>query len=312
MIAPMNLLTLAADNPLSHVVDHALFAPGGWYVLSNHMIMVTVAALIMLVAFPQLTEKYRSGHPVPTGGRNFFEAILVFVRDEIAKPVLGPKTGRHMPFLWTLFFFILICNLLGLLPLDALTLGPAKAVGLAHGIYGTATSNIAITAVLALFAFIYWNVAGIKDHGLGAWFHHFTGGAPLYMAPIMVPVEFMGMLVKPAALAIRLFANMTAGHILVAVLIGFATAAYTWMGVGGTLLLGIPVILGTVAIMVLELFVAFLQAYIFTFLTALFLSQMVMDHHDDHDEAHDASHTRNLETENLDDSAVVAGARMAG
>ena len=311
-------LPLAADNPLTHVIDHPLWEEGGWYLLSNHMVMVAIAAGLMLALFPAITKKYREGRLVPTGGRNFFETIIVFVRDEVAKPVLGEHTTRYMPLLWTLFFFILFCNLLGLLPLDALTLAPAKAVGLAHGIYGTATANIYITAVLAGFVFVFWNVEGIRRNGIKAWLHHFTGGAPLYMVPIMAPVEFLGMFVKPAALAIRLFANMTAGHILIAVLIGFTTAAFVGLGGGvagtaGAIGLGIPVVLGAAAIMVLELFVAFLQAYIFTFLTALFLSQMVAHHHEeDHHDEHAHDHTRDLQTEDMPDDAVVAGARMAG
>ena len=312
------ILPLAADNPLTHVVDHKLieadlFGVEGWYVLTNHMVMVAIAAIILLLLFPAITRRYRSGEVVMTGKQaNFLEAMMLFVRDEIAKPVLGERTDRHIGFLWTLFFFILTCNLLGLLPLDALTLAPAKAVGLEHGIYGTATANVAVTIVLALFAFFYWNFAGMREHGLGAWLHHFLGGAPAYMAPIMIPVEFMGMLVKPVALMIRLTANMTAGHVLVAVLIGFATTAYVALGTLGTLALGLPIIIGTVGIMLLELFVAFLQAYIFTFLTALFLSQMVVHHHKDHGDEHAHDHTRDLQTDGLPTDAVVAGARAAG
>ncbi|MEM6561215.1 MAG: F0F1 ATP synthase subunit A, partial [Planctomycetota bacterium] len=123
-------------------------------------------------------------------------------------------------------------------------------------------------------------------------------GTPAFMWIIMVPVEFIGMLVKPAALMIRLFANMTGGHILLAVLIGFVAAAYKAMGggatgVAGAVGIGIPALLGTVAIMFLELFIALLQAYIFTFLTALFLGQMVShhDHGHEHDHAPDFDYT---------------------
>ena len=137
--------------------------------------------------------------------------------------------------------------------------------------------------MLAVFSFLVWNVAGIREHGLKSWAHHFLGGAPWYMAPIMVPVEIIGMIVKPAALALRLFANMTAGHILIAVLIGFVSASFA---AGAALGAGVTfaVILGATAIMVLELFVACLQAYIFTFLTALFIGQLVV-HEEEHDEA---------------------------
>ncbi|MEM8875740.1 MAG: F0F1 ATP synthase subunit A [Planctomycetota bacterium] len=280
-------LTLAADNPLTHVIDHAIIKAGNYFILSNHMVMVTVAAVLMLLVFPKITEKYRQGELVPTGTRNFFEVILVYLRDDVAKPALGDQTTKYMPFLWTLFFFILFCNLLGLLPLDVLTKPLMVIPGIEYSIYGTATSNLGVTFVLALFAFVFWTYNGIKTVGFSAWASHFTAGTPWFMWIIMVPVEFVGMLVKPAALMIRLFANMTGGHILLAVLISFVALAYKGFGGGaggtvGAIGIGIPVLIGTVAIMFLELFIAFLQAYIFTFLTALFLGQMVAHHHDDH------------------------------
>src|SRR5690606_16641378 len=137
-------------------------------------------------------------------------------------------------------------------------------------------------------------ISGIRANGVVNYAKHFLAGAPVYMAPIMVIVEILGMIVKPVALAIRLFANLTAGHLLVAVLIGFVGSAAS-LGVGAMVGIGIPTVLGATAIMVLELFVAFLQAYIFTFLTALFISQLVVhehEHHEgeggEHDEAHEA------------------------
>src|SRR5688500_5278453 len=180
------LLPLAASNPLDHVLDHPIIVRDGWFVLTNHMIMIGVAALLMLLIFPALTRRYRSGELVPTGTRNLFEAILLYIRNDIAKPVLGDQTDRFIPFLWTLFFFILFNNLIGLLPLDVLTAAPAHAVGLHHPIYGTATANLSVTAVLAVFSFILWNLSGIRANGLKTWASHFLGGAPIYMAPVMV------------------------------------------------------------------------------------------------------------------------------
>ncbi len=143
------LLPLAADNPLTHVVDHArLQTSGGWTLLSNHMIMMTVAAVILLLVFPPTMRRYRDGELVLSGKKaNFLEAMMLFVRDEVAKPVIGQDTHKYIGFLWTLFFFILTCNLLGLLPLDALQ-SPLYKTGF-YPIYGTATANIAVTAVLA-------------------------------------------------------------------------------------------------------------------------------------------------------------------
>jgi F-type H+-transporting ATPase subunit a len=309
------LLPLAASNPLDHVLDHPIIVRDGWFVLTNHMIMIGVAALLMLLIFPALTRRYRSGELVPTGTRNFFEAILLYIRNDVVKPVLGDETDRFIPFLWTLFFFILFMNLLGLLPLDAI-----QAPFVEHPIYGTATANLGVTAALAVFSFLLWNFAGIRANGLSTWAHHFLGGAPWYMAPVMVPVEILGMFVKPFALSIRLMANMTAGHVLVAVLIGMAAVAFRAMGTGGGVAVTIPVVLGTTAIMMLELFVAFLQAYIFTFLTTLFIGQLVVHEHEHHegeggvhDEAHESAGGGDLtDYAKLPESARHAGAHMAG
>jgi F-type H+-transporting ATPase subunit a len=315
-----NLLPfVAAASPLEHVVDHPIIqTSGGWYVLTNHMIMMFIAAGLMLLIFPAITRRYRSGELVPTGTRNFFEAILLYVRNDIAKPVLGDETDRFIPYLWTLFFFILFNNLLGLLPLDVIT-GRWLGLNHGHGIYGTATANLAVTGVLAVFSFILWNISGMRANGVGKWAHHFLGGAPWYMAPVMVPVEILGMFVKPFALAIRLMANMTAGHVLVAVLIGLSAVVWR-LGTAGGATINTIIVLGTTAIMLLELFVAFLQAYIFTFLTTLFIGQMVVHEHEHHEEEgghHDEAH-ENLGSGDLTDYAKLpedarrAGAGMAG
>jgi F-type H+-transporting ATPase subunit a len=315
--------TLAA-SPLEHVIDHPIIqSANGWYIVTNHMVMMCIAALLMLIIFPLITKAYRDERQlVPTGTRNFFEAILLFIRNDVAKPVLGDETDRYIPFLWTMFFFILFNNLLGLLPLEPLTAPIMRAITgdpHAHAVYGTATANIYVTATLAILSWLVIQAGGIRANGFKNYFAHFLGGAPIYMAPVMIPVEIMGMFVKPVALAIRLFANMTAGHILLAVLVGFTGAAAA-MGTGALIGIGIPVILGSTAIMCLELFVAFLQAYIFTFLTSLFISQLVVhehEHHTDegghHDEAHESIGGGDLtDHEQIPDAARQAGAHMAG
>jgi F-type H+-transporting ATPase subunit a len=313
------LLNLAAASPLEHVVDHPIIkSDSGYYILTNHMIMMCIAAALMLIIFPLITRRYRSGELVPTGTRNFFEAILLYVRNDIAKPVLGDETDRFIPFLWTLFFFILFNNLLGLLPLDVFT-GRLMGLNHGHGIYGTATANLAVTGVLAIFSFILWNISGVRANGLGTWAHHFLGGAPIYMAPVMVPVEILGMFVKPFALAIRLMANMTAGHVLVAVLVGLSAVVWR-LGTAGGAAINAAIVLGTTAIMLLELFVAFLQAYIFTFLTTLFIGQMVVhehEHHTDegghHDEGHESIGSGDLtDYDKFPADARAAGTHMAG
>jgi F-type H+-transporting ATPase subunit a len=272
----------------------------------------------MLIVFPLITRRYRSGELVPTGTRNFFEAILLYVRNDVAKPVLGDETDRYMPFIWTLFFFILFNNILGLLPLQPLT-GQFLHLNHGHGIYGTATANVWVTGALAFCAWLTIQLGGLRANGVANYCKHFLGGAPIYMAPIMIPVEILGMLVKPCALAIRLFANMTAGHILVAVIISFVGVAAA-AGTGLMLGIGFASVMGATAIMCLETFVAFLQAYIFTFLTCLFIGQLVVhehEHHEDegghHDEAHEKIGSGDLtDYEKMPDAPRQAGAHMAG
>jgi F-type H+-transporting ATPase subunit a len=274
---------LAEGSPLEHVVDHAIWqTSGGFWLFSNHIVMLLLAGLIMLIVFPLITRGYRDGEHVPTGTRNFIEAIMMYVRNDVAKPLLGDDTDRFMPFLWTLFFYILTCNILGLLPLNAiqdLILGRGNEDF--HAVYGTATSNFFVTAVLAGIVFCVVQFNGIATNGFDGWLKHFLGGAPWWLFPIMVPVEILGMIIKPFALAVRLAANMTAGHILLATLGGFVPLAFLNLGRGGGLAIGTVSVIASVVIMMLELFVALLQAYLFVFLTSLFLSQMITHHHDE-------------------------------
>ena len=277
-------LLLEADNPLTHVVDWPIFTSGEWWLLTNHMVMMFLAAGLMLVVFIPMTRRYQSGELVPTGTRNMFEAVLVYLRDDVVRPVLSYHTDRFMPYLWTLFFFILFMNLLGLLPLEPITgfvLNYLLGLDM-HPIYGTPTANPYVVVVLALLSFILIQVNGIRENGIIGYLKHFMAGAPWYVAPILVPVEFLSMFIKPFALFIRLIANMTAGHVLIAVLLGFTVMAYDGMGKWGALAIGIPAILSSVAAMCLELFVAFLQAYIFTLLTALFIGQLIVHEGEDH------------------------------
>jgi F-type H+-transporting ATPase subunit a len=284
---PLLFNLLAAANPLDHVVDAPIIKAGEWWVLTNHMVMMFVAAGLMLLIFPAMTRHYRDGRHVPTGTRNFFEAILVYLRNDVVKPILGDKTHKYISYIWTLFFFVLFCNFLGLLPIDLITGNVLHWGHDGHGIYGTATSNFWVTATLALISFSVIQYSGIKANGVGGWLKHFLGGAPLYLAPLMVIVEFLSMLTKPFSLAVRLAANMTAGHILLAVIIGFVAMATAALGKGGGVLVGIPSVVAAVGIMILELFVAFLQAYLFMFLTTLFIGQMVTHHEHEGDPHHD-------------------------
>ncbi len=270
----MNAL-LASGNPMSHVVAHNLItAEDGTVLLDNHMVMQIAATFLLIVL---LTSAFRSVARrssgdieglVPKGAGNFFESICNYLRNEVARPSLGEYTDRFIPYIWTVFFFILFSNLLGLLPIDA-TLG----LFMDHPPHlgGTSTGNIWVTGTLAactMFMMVFNGLRLGKTHYLA----HFCPG-PIWLAPLLIPVEIIGLGAKIFALTVRLFANMMAGHILLAVLIGFGT-----VGIG----VAFPAVLGATAISCLELFVAFLQAFIFTFLTCLFIGQSVVFHHDDH------------------------------
>lgn len=293
LLEPGRWMMIGASDPVSHVVNHKFIDYNGWWIWSGNMGNLILSAIILIVGFKWIANKMdvSSGEGneryVPRGViPHMVEVICVYLRDEMCRPLLKDRTDRMMPFLWTLFFFILINNLLGLIPiLDILHLPELAAGKEPHWaiIGGTATQNLFVTGALALIAGIVINVAAIKRLGILGYLEHQTGGAPWYVWPIVFPIELAGnLIIKPVALAIRLFANMTAGHILLAVLFSFVAVAFT-KGV----LIGVPVtivsVAGAVAIFFLEIFVAFLQAFIFMFLTAVFIS--LLDHHGDHEHA---------------------------
>ena len=283
---------LAAGDPLDHVVDHVYpaynYELGGMTLnmLSNHIIMMMVAGVLLVLFMPIWVRPKNTGDEVtdltPTGARNGLEVICQMLREFVARPNFGEHTDRFIPYIWSVFFFILTVNLLGLLPLDAVT---KKIFG--TPIYGTATGNVWVTAALACCTLFMLVVNGLRINGMVFVKHFFMGPFPISV--MIAGLEVIGLFAKTFALAIRLFANMMAGHILLAVLLGFIAAAgpiTTALGAGVTF----AVVLGSVAINMLELFVAFLQAFIFTFLTCVFVGQAVNLHHDDHHEEHEHAH----------------------
>lgn len=215
------------------------------------------SAVIGLLLFLLLARSYRkTGISHPKGIQSFLEPVILFVRDDIAVPNLGHKAGKYMPYLLTAFFFILINNLMGLIPFPP----PFGA---------NVTGNIAVTFVLATCTFLITQFSGNKDH----WRHVFaTPGVPAWLLPIMIPVEIIGLFSKPFALMIRLFANITAGHIIVLSLICL-------IFIFNSLALAPVSIFFVIFMDFMELLVAFLQAYIFTLLSALFISLAVQEHH---------------------------------
>ena len=198
------------------------------------------------------------GNSEPKGLAGFIEPLIVFIEEDVAIPNIGEKNySRFMPYLLTVFFFILLNNLLGLIPIF-----PFGA---------NVTGNIALTMVLALCTFFITQFSANKGH----WRHVFaTPGVPVWLLPIMIPVEIIGLLTKPFALMIRLFANITAGHIIVLSLISM-------IFIFKSLFVAVPSLVMVLFMDLIELLVAFLQAYIFTLLSALFIGMAMPEHHHD-------------------------------
>ena len=286
------------ESPLEHIVQHPLVErPAGVGVLtpegkitvfSDQIAMIALAGVLLVALVPMMVRRRRGKTGVdvmvPSGSANMLEAVCDYLRKEVAEPVLHEHTDRFIKYIWSVFFFVLTINILGLLPIPVIS----NLFGTHLG--GTATGNIWVTATLALITMAMMVVNGLRLGGT-AYLAHFCPG-PLWLAPVLVPVEIIGLIAKVFALAVRLFANMIAGHILLAVLLSFimlAGAKSTGLGLG----IGSVVVLGSVAINLLELFVAFLQAFIFTFLTTLFIGMSVVLHHDEHGGANEhaaASH----------------------
>ena len=280
------------ESPLEHVVQHpliersapvgALTPEGKITLFSDQIAMLVLAGLLLVVLVPMLVKRRRGRAGflamVPSGAANGLEAICDYLRTEVAQPALHEHTDRFIKYIWSVFFFVLTVNILGLLPIPVIS----NLFGTHLG--GTATGNIWTTATLAIVTMIMMVINGLRLGGK-SYLAHFCPG-PIWMAPLLVPVELIGLVAKVFALAVRLFANMIAGHILLAVLLSFILAAGA-KSVGLGLGVGLLVVAGSVAISLLELFVAFLQAFIFTFLTTLFIGMSVVFHHDDHAGPHD-------------------------
>src|SRR5688500_1634785 len=381
----MLTMLLAASDPIDHVLPHDMHLEIGPFHLTNQMFMALVAAVLMLLLFPVMFRRAADGAP-PSGARNFFESIMEFLRVEVFRPALKEHTDRFVPFLWTLFFFILFSNLLGQIPFGefiSLFTGHASHLG------GTATGTLTTTGALAIYAFLFIHFNGIvqvarslidgtyghhghhEEHSSNGTKHHETahdldhhrgealgadvpqdaraltnptkhyeadehithqgdgirqdgthgahghGGhahakgmnpaaaavlsVPLYFwnfaphpfkpgpgdSPVMwlpdilvwgllLVLELVGAMIKPFALMIRLFANMIAGHIVLAALILLIPVTGSVLAQIGV---GVPVTVLSLLIRMLELFVSFLQAYIFTFLTTLFIASAVAPEH---------------------------------
>lgn len=260
---------LAELNPLEPVTAVPLFTfhLGSWeIVVSNHVAMVVLVAVILLVV---VTRAARSPKLVPTGLQNLVESICVYLRDEMARPLLGPNTDRFIGFLWTVFFFVLLLNLVAMVPIEKIV---ALATGRRSHFGGPATANIWITGALAIVTFVMTHVNGIRQHGLIGYFVHLAPPAPRWILPMIYPLELFGLFVRPFTLAIRLFANIIAGHMILGTILGLVFI-FKNLGVASVS------VAACVALSFLELLVAFIQAYIFTFLSALYIASAVGEDH---------------------------------
>ena len=223
---------------------------------TRHVVMLWIAALLCilttLLALRAHNRRTREGR-APAGLGNGLEALVLYLRNEVVLPNVGPHGNGFVPYLLTLFFFILFANLLGLIPFGA-----------------TATGNISVTATLAVITFFVIEIAGMRAQGLAYintivfWPHDMSLGMKLFISPILTPIEIIGKLTKPFALAIRLFANMVSGHVVLLALISLIFTFASWF------LVPIPIAMA-LGISMLEIFVAFLQAFIFTLLSSVFI-----------------------------------------
>lgn len=239
----------AQGNPVEgvHVYDFSI---------TKNVAALILSAVILFVLFISVAKGYATNKgKAPKGIQSFLEPLILFLRDDVVKPAIGPKYERYFPYLLTLFFFIFINNLLGLFP------GGANLTG-----------NIAITLVLAVITFLITNISANK----GYWMHILRPpGVPLALLPIMLPVEIVGVFMKPASLMIRLFANITAGHIIMLSLFGLIFIFQSW---------GVTPLVAVFALFMnaIELIVAFLQAFIFTLLSSMYIGTAVEEHDEHH------------------------------
>lgn len=232
--------------------------------ITKSVVMIFLTGLLMFLLFASLAKSYVKNGGIASGIGRFFEPIVLYIRDDIARPNIGEKHYRkYMGFLLTIFFFIWFLNMFGLTPLGV-----------------NVTGNIAVTFAMALLTFLITNFTGKKDY----WKHLFDplgdsmpwyGKLPIYI--ILVPIELLGVFIKPFSLLIRLYANMQAGHIVLMSLIGLMFLFKSWFGSGMSFMLAF-------AISLIEILVALLQAYIFTMLSALYFGFAAEEH--EHEEAH--------------------------
>jgi F-type H+-transporting ATPase subunit a len=237
--------------------------------ITKNTLAMMISLLILCLVFFSVAKSYkRNRDKAPSGLQSMMEPLILFVRDEIARPSIGPKYEKYVPFLLSVFFFILLNNFMGLIPIMP---GGANVTG-----------SVAVCLVLAAFTFVITTFSANKNY----WIHIVnTPGVPWWLKfpiPLMPIVEIFGVIIKPVVLMIRLFANITAGHIIV---LSFFSLIFIFAEMNEILGLGVSLfsLAFTLFMNMLELLVAFLQAYVFTLLSAIYFGLAVEEHHHDHD-----------------------------
>jgi len=308
-------MILAAHNPVEHAVPHPLHSEpvfrvplsglgsdlpalgirDGYYefYVTNHLMMSAVAGLLVILTFAWVGRRVgtRTGKGLEryqTRGRvsQLFETMCAFIRDEVAAPNLHGLTDRYIYYIWTVFFFVLFSNVLGVIPFGYML---QLMTGDSHFSHwgGSATGNLSLTGVLAGLSLIAIIYIGIRETSPKDFFNHFNpiGWDDVKMLPIsllLYVLEWLSLFIKCFVLAMRLFGTMMAGHLVLAAFVGLIFATREGAGDSAAWAVSIPVMIVATALTLLELFICFLQAFIFTFLTVLFISQLAVHEHDEH------------------------------
>ena len=281
-----------ANSPIDHPLIHLPTIAGVDLSVTKHVLMLWVVAAVVFLGVTSAVRRYlRQDRLVPSGFMNALEAVVEFIRDSVVRPSVGDKwVATWMPLVLTLFVFILTANAIGLIPIfevlglfNHYVLHAGEESFFARLLHGgsTATSNFNVTAALAVVTFFSIIVAGSKAHGaLQHWKNLVPHGVSPFLAVALIPIEILGMLVRPFALTMRLAANMTGGHIAILAILSFVfiftEMAGSLVGMGVGLAFAVPLAVGITA---LEIIVVLVQAYVFTLLTAVFIGMAIHAHH---------------------------------
>lgn len=261
-------MILAEGNITEELLDFHFLGP-----ITAHQFLLILCGVLMVGMFTWAAKKMPVT-PKKTGFLALLEFGLVWVRDEVVYAWLGPEEGRrYLPLMWTIFFFILFSNLFGLFPLSVVPVHRTDGLSVATG-------NLAVTGALAFIVFVVVLMAGMRKHGvLRYWGTLIPPGVPMILVPIIFLLEFIGLLTRAFALAIRLFANMLAGHALLGILFSFVVGIYVFAQPWQAILPTIGAAFFLMGIFLFEVLIALIQAYIFTILSVIFVSISVADEH---------------------------------